>query len=73
MALSSCKPCRKPIRHDGYRSVQPSSLFAFAFEAPGAFVISHTPASPINGFASQVGTRRGGLAPTAFASSACVA
>jgi hypothetical protein len=42
---------------------------AFAFEAPGASVINHTPASPISGFASQTGTWRGGLAPTAFASS----
>ena len=61
------------MRDEGYRGVQPSSLLAFAFEAPGAFVISHTPASPINGFTRQVGTCRGSFAPTAFASSACVA
>ena len=57
------------MRHEAYRGVHASSAFAFAFEAPGAVVINHTPASPISGFANQTGTWRGGFAPTAFASS----
>jgi hypothetical protein len=32
---SAPSPSLNPIRHDAYRGVQPSSAFAFAFEAPG--------------------------------------
>ncbi len=56
-----------PCRQLGYRSVQPSSRFAFAFEAPRICVIMMTASSPATSFASQGGTFRGGGAPSASA------
>ena len=44
----------------GWRSVQPSPRFAFAFEAPRTSVIIATPVSPTSSRASHAGTRRGG-------------
>jgi hypothetical protein len=48
-------------------SVQPSARFAFAFEAPRASVPIMTAVSPPIRRASQTGTWRGGLAPSASA------
>lgn len=45
-----------PHRQVGWRSVQPSSRFAFAFEAPRISVITVTPASPASRRASPRGS-----------------
>ena len=57
--IAQPSPCAKPCRQLGYRSCQPSSRLALAFEAPRTSVIMSVPASPA---ASQRGTRRLGLA-----------
>src|SRR5262249_23681284 len=61
--------CRKPSRQVRYCGAQPSSALAFAFEVPRIRVIIDTPTSPAASRPSHTGTRSGGLAPTASASS----
>src|SRR5206468_8512444 len=59
----------KPWRQLGWLGCQPSSRFAFAFEAPRTSVIMTVAASPASTRPSQRGTWRGGLAPRAVATS----
>ena len=53
---SSPRPFAKPSRHVGWTSVQPSSRFAFAFDAPRASVIIETTCSPATSRPSHSGT-----------------
>ena len=57
----------KPVLQLGYRGSQPSSRLAFALEAPRSSVAIITANRPATIRASQVGTRRGGFAPSASA------
>ena len=66
--IAQPSPCAKPCRQLGYRSCQPSSRFAFSFEAPLASVIMTVAASPAASRPSQRGMRLGGLASSALAS-----
>src|SRR5262249_29427254 len=61
------RPSRKPWRHDGKRSFQPSSRLALALEKPRPSAIMITAASPATSRASHGGIRIGGLAPTDLA------
>src|SRR5262245_41414573 len=65
----SAIPFRKPSRQVGYHGSQPSSRLAFAFEAPRMRVMSDTATAPAASRPTHTGTCRGGLAPSACASS----
>jgi hypothetical protein len=64
----SASPCRKPSRQVDHFGDQPSSRLALALDEPRICVRADTPTSPAANRASQTGTCRGGLAPTASAS-----
>src|SRR5262249_34205230 len=66
---TSLSPLRKPSRRVGYCGAQPTSALPFAFDVPRIFVIIDPSPSPAAGRPSHIGTRIGGLAPTASASS----
>lgn len=59
-SIAQPSPCAKPCRQLGYRSCQPSSRFAFSFEAPRTSVMMTVVASPAASLPSQRGTRLGG-------------
>src|ERR1035438_636773 len=62
------RPRLKPSRQLGQIGAQPSTRFAFAFEAPRLSVINITPCSPTASLPMKVGTRHGAFAPIAAAS-----